>query len=386
MKDLSKAVLNSKKSSIRKLFELVLSAKNAISFGIGQPDFSAPEHVDEAFIKAIKQGKSQYAPTLGLPRLRELIAEKYRKENNIDWVNKENVMVSNGGSHALQLSYACLTNPGDEILVSSPNFLSYFYLSEFYGLKCVEIPRKSDLSPDFEKIQDGITQKTKFIIINSPNNPTGYVYTKEEMESLRDIVIDNDLYLISDEVYENFIYEGRTHISPACYDGMENRTITLNAMSKTFGTPGYRVGYIAAPSNVLSLMEKYAQYTAAGVSHPTQYAAISALENGNPNMDSIIFRYNENRKYCIERLKNMEFDVVEPRGAFYIMPSIEKFSDSSDQFAEELMKKQEVAVVPGSGFGSFSENLIRISYATTKDNLEEGFNRIEQFLQGKGYI
>ncbi len=386
MKPLSETISKSKKSSIRELFELVLKAKNAISFGIGQPDFTPPDHVNQAMIEAIKQKKSQYAPTLGLPQLRELIIKKFQVENGMNWLKTENVMVTNGGSHALQLAYASLSNQGDEMIVSSPNFLSYYYLAGFYGLKCVEIPRKRDYSPNIEQIKEKITDKTKFIIINSPNNPTGYTFSRPEIDAIVEIVQDNDLYLVSDEVYEKFLYDGIEIKSPGSYPGMEERTITLNAMSKTFGAPGYRVGYIAASSKIIQLMEKYAQYTAAGVSHPTQYAAIAALEKGNDELPMIIKKYQQKRDYCIKRLQEAQFDVVIPQGAFYIMPSVKPFGMNSDEFAQKLMKEQEVAVVPGSGFGSHSEDKIRISYATEDEKLAEGFDRIETFLKNNNLL
>jgi aminotransferase len=382
MKDLSEAILNSKKSSIRKLFELVLKAKNAVSFGIGQPNFPTPDHVTDAIIKALRDKKTQYAPTLGLPKLRELVANKFKEENKIEWAEAKNIIVTNGGSHALQLAYAVLSNPGDEIIVSSPNFLSYYYLASFYQLKTVEVPRKTeDFSPDLEKIRKSVTDKTKFIIINSPNNPTGYTYTKKQMDEIVQIVLENNLYLISDEVYEKFVYENCKHISPASYDEMADRTLTLNAMSKTFGATGLRVGYIAANDGIIGHMEKYAQYCAAGVNHPTQYGGIAAMEKGNPEMEKIIEAYNKKRQYCVKRLKELDFDFVEPYGAFYIMPSVAKFASSSEEFAENLMKQQEVAVVPGGGFGSYSKDYIRISYATEDKNLKKGFNRIEKYIK-----
>ena len=388
MKTVSRAIEQSQKSSIRKLFELVLTAKDAISFGIGQPNFSIPDHVGDAIIGAVQDKKTQYAPTLGLPELRKQVAEKFQRDNNLSWVSSKNVMVVNGGSHGLQLSYAALTNPGDEIIVNSPNFLSYYYLSSFYQLKCVEIPRNRDFSVDLDAIEKAITEKTKFIIINTPNNPTGYVYTKEEMDKLVEIVIEHDLYLISDEVYEYFIYDGAAQISPASYEGMKDRTVTLNAMSKTFGAPGLRVGFIAASEKIIELMEKYAQYSAAGVNHPTQYGAISAMKNGNEELPKILESYDKKRKFCAKRLRELKFEVNEPKGAFYIMPSIKNFTSfkDSDDFAQQLMKEVEVAVVPGSAFGAFSNDHIRISYATDDDKLEEGFNRIELFLKKKGEI
>jgi aminotransferase len=381
MKPLSEAIMNSKKSSIRKLFELVLSAKNAISFGIGQPNFAPPEFVLDEIAKAVREKKTMYAPTLGLPQLREAIAAKCRKENNMTWVEAKNVIVTNGGSQSIDFAYRAVSNPGDEMILSSPNFLSYFYVANFNQIKLNEIARNPDFSINIDEIRKAITPKTKFIVINSPNNPTGYTYTKKEMDEIVQIVLENDLYLISDEVYEKFLYEDRPHISPASYPEMAPRTLTLNAMSKTFGGPGLRCGYLVADENIINLLEKYSQYVSAGVNHPTQMGATVAYQKGNPEIKQIIAAYDKKRRFCLKRLNELGFECPVPQGAFYLMPSVAKFAADADEFSEKLMRAVEVAVVPGSGFGSFSKQHVRMSYATDDKLLEEGFNRIEKFLK-----
>jgi aspartate/methionine/tyrosine aminotransferase len=389
MKELSQAILNSKKSQIRELFDLLLkSGSEAISFGIGQPDFTAPDFVNDAIIKALREHKTQYAPALGILPLREMIAYKFQTENHMEWVQPENVIITNGGSQALQLAFAVLTNPGDEIILNSPAFLSYYYLCDYYGLKLKEIKLKNDFSPDFEAIKQAITPKTKFILINSPSNPTGYVYTKEEIEEIISIVKENDLYLLSDEVYEKFLYDNAEHFSPASYEGMAERTITMNALSKTFGATGLRLGYIAASKEIIANMEKYIQYTTAGVNHPTQYGAIAGLKNiEKMNFDQIIKQYDKKRQLCIKRLREMQFDVVAPKGAFYIMPKLNpNWNMTGDEFSQQLVKEFSVACVPGSGFGKFSDNMLRISYATTEAKLKEGLDRIEKFLRNHQLI
>ena len=387
MKPLSNAILNSQKSAIRKLFELLLKSSDGISFGIGQPDFTSPDFVNNEIIKALKEHKTQYAPALGLPTLRRVVAQKFQNENNMKWVETENVMITNGGSQALQLCFAVLSNPGDEIILSSPNFLSYIYLASYYHLKLVEVQRLENYAPDLEGIRNAITPKTKFIIINSPNNPTGYVYSKNQMDELVQIVLENNLYLVSDEVYEKFLYNDHIHISPASYNEMEERTLTLNALSKTFGATGLRLGYVAANKNIIEMMEKYGQYTSAGVNHPTQYGAIEALVKGNPDMPQTIQNYDKKRQYTLKRLQELHFDTVEPFGAFYIMPRLNStWNMTSEGFSNDLVKKEHVACVPGNGFGSYSDNSLRISYATSDELLEEGFNRIERFLKKRSLI
>ncbi|RLI64433.1 MAG: pyridoxal phosphate-dependent aminotransferase [Promethearchaeia archaeon] len=387
MKPLSEAILNSQKSAIRKLFELLLKSSDGISFGIGQPDFTSPDFVNNEIIKALKEHKTQYAPALGLPTLRRVVAQKFQNENKIKLADTENIIITNGGSQALQLCFASLSNPGDEVILSSPNFLSYIYLASYYHLKLVEVPRLGNYAPDLEGIRKAVTPKTKFIIINSPNNPTGNVFTKKQMDELVQIVLENDLYLVSDEVYEKFLYENRKHISPASYDEMFERTLTLNALSKTFGATGLRLGYIAANQDIIKLMEKYGQYTTAGVNHPTQYGAIEALVKGNPEIPQVIQQYNKKRLFVVKRLKELQFEVIEPYGAFYIMPKLNpKWNMTSEEFSNNLVKEEHVACVPGNSFGSYSNDSLRISYATTDELLEEGFNRIERFLKRKKMI
>ncbi|MHA1110342.1 MAG: pyridoxal phosphate-dependent aminotransferase [Promethearchaeota archaeon] len=382
MKPLSDAVLNSKKSSIRKLFELFLKSTDAISLGIGQPDFETPEIIMDGIRKGLDDKKTMYPPALGIQELREVVAEKFRKENKMDWVQPENVMITNGGSQAIALTFAALTNPGDEILINSPNFLSYYYIPSYYHTNLVEVPRNADYSINFEALEKSVTPKTKLLIINSPNNPTGYVMTRDEIEKVVGFVLEHDLYLLSDEVYEKYLYNGRKCHSPASLGGpeVENRIITINSISKTFSATGLRVGFLAAPRNIIPLMEKYAQYTAAGVSHPVQYGALEGIKHGNPKMDEIIQNYDERRLYCLKRLNELDLECAMPHGAFYCMPSVKKYMDSGDDFSEKLFESQKVAVVGGTAFGSYSEDKIRISYATTKENLENAFDRIEKFI------
>ncbi|TFG19709.1 MAG: aminotransferase class I/II-fold pyridoxal phosphate-dependent enzyme [Promethearchaeota archaeon] len=382
MKPLSDAVLHSKKSSIRKLFELFLKSTDAISLGIGQPDFLTPDIIMNGIRKGLDNRKTMYPPALGIQELREAVAEKFRTENKMEWVQPENIMITNGGSQAIALTFAALTNPGDEIMINSPNFLSYFYIPSYYHTNLVEIPRNTDYSLNFQELEKKVTSKTKLLIINSPNNPTGYVMTRDEIEKVVGFVLEHDLYLLSDEVYEKYLYNGRKCHSPASLGGVEDRIITINSISKTFSATGLRVGFLAAPANIIPLMEKYTQYTAAGVSHPVQYGALEGIKHGNPKMDEIIQNYDERRKYCLKRLQELELECAMPHGAFYCMPSVKKYMYSGDQFSEQLFEKQKVAVVGGDAFGSYSEDKIRISYATTKENLEKAFERIEQFIKG----
>ncbi len=381
MKELSQNLSKAPKSKIRELFDIALGRSDVISLGIGQPDFPTPEPAIRGTIEALRKGVTSYAPTRGLPELLELIENKLKKFNNIETNWKENIIVTNGGSQALCLAYASLFNPGDELILFSPNFLSYFYIASFFGVKVVEIERNPDFSPNFEELKKGITEKTKAIIINSPNNPTGYTFNSKEIKEIVDIVEDNDLFLITDEVYENYIYDGLKHLSPASFNGMLNRTITTNAMSKLFSATGFRLGYAVASKEIIDYMEKFHQYTVAGTNHAAQYGFIEALKMDIKFFEKILKSFNERRILVYERLKEMGFDVVKPRGAFYIMPSLKKFNMTGSEFSAEMMKKKSVAVIPGETFGSFSKDMVRISYATAIDKIKEAMDRIEEYIK-----
>ena len=381
MKELSDKISQVPKSKIRELFNLASGRSDIISFGIGQPDFHTPKPVIDRIINALKENITMYAPTKGSPELLELIAKKVEKVNNITADPDENIIVTNGGSGALTLAYASIFNPGDELILCSPNFVSFFYLGAFFGVKIIEVERNHDFSPNIEKIRSAITKRTKAILMNSPNNPTGYALTNDELKSIANIVKENDLYLISDEVYENYVYDDVIHISPASLEGMSERTITVNAMSKLFSATGIRLGYVIANKNILNLMETYTTYTVAGTNHAAQYGFIEALKMNMSFFNDILKSFNERRLLAYTRLNEMGFDVEKPRGAFYIMPSVKPFNLTGQEFSEKIIKEKGVAIVPGNIFGAYSNDRLRISYATEIEKLKEGLNRIEEFIR-----
>jgi aminotransferase len=387
MKPLSSKLAGVPKSSIRKLFDLLGAQKDTISLGIGQPDFPAPQAVIDATIAAIKEGKgSVYAPTMGIPQLKGIIAEKLKKENYIVADPEKNVMVTNGGSGSITLAFAALLNPGDEIILFSPNFLSYFYVASYFDARVIEAPRRPDFGPSLDMLAKLVTAKTKAILINSPNNPTGYAYTRKEIEVIASFCIEHDLYLISDEVYEKIIYDGFKHVSPASLNGMENRTITLNAASKTLSLTGFRIGYLAAPEPMLPLMENFIQYTSAGSNHPCQYGVAAGLEQvlKDPSyLDPVIKAYQKKRDACHARLNEMGLECPKPRGAFYIMPRVASTGLDGASFSQQLVETRGVAVVPGGGFGKYSKEMVRISYAIDDRKLDEALSRIEQFVKSR---
>lgn len=380
MKELSRNVAKAPKSKIRELFDLAAGRSDVISLGIGQPDFKTPDPAIQGNIEALKNKITYYAPTRGVPELLQLIENKLKGVNNLNCNWEENIMITNGGSQALTLAFASIFNPGDELILSSPNFISYFYLGVFFSVKVIEIERNNDFSTNIKKIISSITPKTKAILINSPNNPTGSALSPEELDQIVEIVNDNDLYLITDEVYENYVYDGYKHISPASLEGIFERTITTNAMSKLFSATGFRLGYVVAKKEIIDLMEKFHQYTVAGTNHPAQYGFIEALKMELSFFDDILKSFDERRLFVYNRLKQLGFEVVKPKGAFYIMPSVKNFDVNGTEFSKKIMQQQGVAIVPGDTFGSFSNDRIRISYATEMSKLEKAMDRIEKFV------
>lgn len=381
MKELSQKVAKAPKSKIRELFDLASGRSDVISLGIGQPDFATPKPAIQGNIEALNKNITTYAPTRGVPELLRLLESKVAKVNDIQANWEENLILTNGGSGAITLAYASIFNPGDELIISSPNFVSYFYCGIFFGVKVIEIERNNDFSPNIEKIRQAVTNKTKAILINSPNNPTGYALDRKELEELVDIVIENDLYLISDEVYENYVYDGLKQVSPASLDGMFERTITLNAMSKLFSATGFRLGYVVAKKEVIDLMSVYTTYTVAGTNHAAQYGFIEALKMDTRFFEDILKQFDERRLLAYNRLKEIGFDVVKPKGSFYIMPSAKNFNMTGTEFSREIIKNKGVAIVPGDIFGSYSNDKLRISYATEFGKLKEAMDRIDNFIK-----
>jgi len=380
MKELAKKIKHAPKSKIRELFDLAAGKSDVISLGIGQPDFLTPRPAIEGNIEALNKNITYYAPTRGIPELLEQLEQKLKTINRIETSWRDNIILTNGGSQALNLTYASIFNPGDEIILSSPNFISYFYLAAFFDVKVIEIERRSNFEPDIDKMKNSITDKTKAILINSPNHPTGYSLNKKELDEIADVVKQNDLYLISDEVYENYLYDDAKHTSPASLKDMFNRTIVINAMSKLYSATGFRLGYIAANKEIIDIMEKYHQYTAAGTNHAAQYGFLRALQMEPSFFDEILVSFDERRLLAFNRLSEMGFEVVKPNGAFYIMPKIDKFGLTGAEFSKRIMKEQAVAIVPGNVFGSYSENMLRMSYATKLEKLMEAMDRIEKFI------
>ncbi len=363
----SRALKNFDSSGIRKVFDLAAKLKNPINLSIGEPDFKVPKDLKKEAQKAIKEDKNRYTQTAGIPLLRERIVLKLKKENGLKNISAENVIVTTGTSGALHLLFQTLINPGDEVVIIDPYFVIYKQVPQLFGAKVKVVSSYPDFSLPVSKIEKAVTVKTKMVIINSPNNPTGKVYKKEEIKNLVEVLKKKNILLISDEVYEKFIYEGQ-HFSPA---SVYKNTITLNGFSKAYALTGLRIGYAAGPKDIISEMIKLQQYTYVCAPSISQYTALKAL---TINVGNLILEYKKRRDLVYEGLKE-KFEVEKPDGAFYIFPKTLKGR------AEDLAKKaiaKNLLVVPGSVF-SQKDSHFRISFAASLKDLNKGIKILKDF-------
>ncbi|BAA30477.1 pyridoxal phosphate-dependent aminotransferase [Pyrococcus horikoshii] len=377
-------------SEIRKLFDIAAGMKDVISLGIGEPDFDTPQHIKEYAKEALDKGLTHYGPNIGLLELREAIAEKLKKQNGIEADPKTEIMVLLGANQAFLMGLSAFLKDGEEVLIPTPAFVSYAPAVILAGGKPVEVPtyEEDEFRLNVDELKKYVTDKTRALIINSPCNPTGAVLTKKDLEEIADFVVEHDLIVISDEVYEHFIYDDARHYSIASLDGMFERTITVNGFSKTFAMTGWRLGFVAAPSWIIERMVKFQMYNATCPVTFIQYAAAKALkdERSWKAVEEMRKEYDRRRKLVWKRLNEMGLPTVKPKGAFYIFPRIRDTGLTSKKFSELMLKEARVAVVPGSAFGKAGEGYVRISYATAYEKLEEAMDRMERVLKERKLV
>ncbi|MGC8937074.1 MAG: pyridoxal phosphate-dependent aminotransferase [Candidatus Methanomethylicaceae archaeon] len=371
-------------SGIRRLFELASRQKDVISLGIGEPDFDTPQHIKDYALEALQKGITHYTPNNGLKILRDAISEKLKSENGIDADPDRNIIVTVGGNQAFLLALSTFLRHGDEVIIPSPYFVTHAAAVKLVGGNVVEL--KTTIEKDFriipEDLRSAVTEKTRCIIINSPNNPTGAVLTRRDLEEIADVAVEHKIKIISDEVYEKLVYDGAEHVSIASLNGMSDLTITVNSFSKSYAMTGWRLGYAVAEPSTIAKMVKLQMYTAACPVSFAQYAAARALQDPRSKIatESMRKEYQRRRDYLYRRLSEIDgFHVNKPMGAFYIFPKLRLSDDLS--FSERLLKEGRVVVVPGSAFGTYGAGHIRLCYATSLENLEEASNRIDSFIR-----
>ena len=386
-KVLSKSALKIPPSGIRKFFDIAAEMKDCISLGVGEPDFITPQPFGAAGIKSIADGKTQYTSNSGLKELRCAISCYLHDSIDVDYEPETEVLVTVGASEAIDLALRALLNPGDEVLVPSPSYVSYAPCVELTGGVAVAIDTKAEnmfkLTP--EELTEKITPRTKALILPYPNNPTGAIMEKEYLEKIAPVILKHDLIVVSDEIYSELTYGEEPHCSIASLPDMWERTVVINGFSKAFAMTGWRVGYVAAPSDILAIMRKIHQYAIMCAPTAGQYAALEALEHSFRNdfaeVKEMRRQYNERRIYLVNRLNDMGLKRFEPRGAFYAFPSVKSTGMDGEHFAEKLLFNKKVAVVPGSAFGASGKDFIRISYAYSVEAICKALDKIEEFLE-----
>lgn len=379
---LSKKIVDIQPSGIRKFFDVVSEMPGAISLGVGEPDFDTPYVVREEGIYALEQGKTYYTANAGLKELREEISIYLNRKYGLDYESDKEIVVTVGGSEGIDLALRCMINPGDEVLIPQPCFVSYAPCAIMADATPVYINLKeeNEFKLTKEELAASITDKTKILMLAYPSNPTGAIMTKEELEELVPIIIEHDLYVISDEIYSELTYDNK-HCSIASLPGMKERTIVINGFSKSFAMTGWRLGYACGPKNIMEQILKLHQFAIMCAPTNSQFAAVEALRNCDDDVDKMVEAYNQRRRFLIHQLKEIGIECFEPYGAFYIFPSIKKFGMSSEEFANRLLQEQKLAVIPGTAFGACGEGFVRISYAYSIENLKVGLDRIKKFIE-----
>ena len=379
---LSNIVKEIKPSGIRKFFDIVSEMKDAISLGVGEPDFDTPWHIREEGIYSLEKGRTFYTSNAGLKELKVEVCNYLKRKLDLNYDYNKEVMITVGGSEAIDLAIRAMINPGEEVLIPQPSYVSYVPCVELaYGVPVIiELKEENEFRLAKQELLDHITDKTKILVLPFPNNPTGAIMERADLEDIAQICIENDIFVISDEIYSELTY-GREHVSIACLPEMRERTVLINGFSKAYAMTGWRLGYAAAPEPIMSQMIKIHQFAIMCAPTTSQYAAVEALRNGDGDVKRMCESYNQRRKFLLHEFRDMGLDCFEPFGAFYVFPSIKKFGLTSDEFAEKLLEEEKVAVVPGTAFGDCGEGFLRISYAYSIEDLKVALGRVRNFVE-----
>ncbi len=378
---LSQTIKDIKPSGIRKFFDIVSEMKDAISLGVGEPDFDTPWHIREEGIYSLEKGRTFYTSNAGLKELKVEVCNYLKRKQGLEYDYNKEVMITVGGSEAIDIAFRAMLDPGDEVLIPEPCYVSYVPCVELTHAVPVTIPLKEEnqFRLTKEEVLEKLTDKTKILVLPFPNNPTGAIMEREDLEAIAEVCIEHDIYVLSDEIYAELTYKG-DHVSIAQLPGMKERTILINGFSKAFAMTGWRLGFAAAPAVIMEQMIKIHQFAIMCAPTTSQYAAVEALKHGDKDVQTMRESYNQRRRYLIHEFRDMGLDCFEPYGAFYVFPSIKKFGLTSEEFATRLLQEEKVAVVPGTAFGDCGEGFLRISYAYSLDNLKIALGRVRNFV------
>lgn len=379
---LSKKIQMIEPSGIRKFFDIVSEMKDAISLGVGEPDFDTPWHIREEGIYSLERGRTFYTSNAGLKELKEEVTLYLERRFGLQYDPKHETLITVGGSEAIDGALRAMLDPGDEVLLPQPSYVSYepcITLADGVPV-IIELQEKDNFKLTKEQLLAAITDKTKVVIMPFPNNPTGAVMTREDLAELVPVILEHDLYVISDEIYSELTYCGK-HVSIASFPGMKERTIVINGFSKSYAMTGWRLGYACGPRVILDQMLKIHQFAIMCAPTTSQYAAVEALRNGDDDVAQMCTAYNQRRNFLMKTFRDMGLRCFEPFGAFYVFPCIKEFGMTSDEFATRLLQEEKVAVVPGTAFGQSGEGFLRISYAYSIEDLKEALGRLQNFIE-----
>ena len=379
---LSDKIITIKPSGIRKFFDIVNEMDDAISLGVGEPDFDTPWHIRDEGIYSLEKGRTFYTSNSGLKELRNEIANYMKRTQGISYDPAHEIIITVGGSEAIDLAFRAIINPGDEVLIPQPSYVSYepcAILADAVPV-IIELKEEDEFRLTAQQLRNAITDKTKILVLPFPNNPTGAIMEKKDLEEIAEVIREKDLYVMSDEIYGELTYKDK-HVSIASLPGMQERTILINGFSKAYAMTGWRLGYACAPKAIMEQMIKIHQFAIMCAPTTSQYAAVEALRNGDDDVKGMRESYNQRRRFLMHAFAKMGLQCFEPYGAFYVFPCIKEFGLSSEEFAERLLREEKVAVVPGTAFGDCGEGFLRISYAYSLENLKIALEKIEKFVE-----
>lgn len=378
---LADKIVDIKPSGIRKFFDIVNEMEDAISLGVGEPDFDTPWHIRDEGIYSLEKGRTFYTSNSGLKELRTEIIKYIKRTQGVSYDAAHEVLVTVGGSEAIDIALRAMVNPGEEVLIPQPSYVSYEPCAILADAKpvIIELKEENEFRLTAQELRDAITDKTKVLILPFPNNPTGAIMEKEDLEAIAEVIREKDIFVISDEIYSELTYKEK-HVSIVSLPGMQERTVLINGFSKSYAMTGWRLGYACAPAVIMEQMTKIHQFAIMCAPTTSQYAAVEALRNGDDDVAKMREAYNQRRRFLMHTFKELGMQCFEPYGAFYVFPCIKEFGMSSDEFAERLLHEEKVAVVPGTAFGDCGEGFLRISYAYSLENLKIAMDKIGNFI------
>lgn len=378
---LSKKIVEMKPSGIRKFFDIVNEMDDVISLSVGEPDFDTPWHIRDEGIYSLEKGRTFYTSNAGLKELKVEIANYLERKLGVSYHYQNEVLVTVGGSEAIDIAMRAMVNEGEEVLVPQPSFVSYEPCAVMAGgvPVIIDLKAENEFRLTASELRDAITEKTKVLVLPFPNNPTGAIMERKDLEEIAEVIIENDIFVISDEIYSELTYKDE-HVSIVSIPGMQERTVLINGFSKAYAMTGWRLGYACGPKEIIEQMTKIHQFAIMCAPTTSQYAAIEALKNGDEDVREMREAYNQRRRFMLHAFKNMGLECFEPYGAFYVFPCIKEFGMTSEEFAERFLMEEKVAAVPGTAFGDSGEGYLRISYAYSLENLKEALGRMEHFV------